>query len=210
MKLNLSKASSPLGEMLLITDQQAQLRALDFAGHESRLNRNLREHYGTFELTEVAAPPAIIAALRSYFEGDHSALDGIATATAGSELERQVWAALRRIPPGRTTTYGELARALGYDDPRVAMAIGAANGANPIAVVVPCHRVIGKNGDLKGYAWGLRRKRWLLEHEDALSPGRQGRLNLQADAHDPAASSRRPGPEQGRRTPPRDHRSTGG
>jgi methylated-DNA-[protein]-cysteine S-methyltransferase len=168
MKLNLSKVDSPLGKLLLVTDLQEQLRALDFADCESHLRRNLREHYGQYELAEAVVAEITVTALQRYFEGDHAVLDGIATATAGSELQRKVWTALRRIPSGRTTSYGELARALGYDDPRMAIDIGAAIGANPIAIVVPCHRVIGKNGDLKGYAWGLHRKRWLLEHERAL------------------------------------------
>jgi len=77
--------------------------------------------------------------------------------------------ALRGIPAGTTTSYGKLAKSLGFDDPRAAIDIGAANGANPIAIIVPCHRVIASNGDLKGYAWGLHRKRWLLEHEKAIA-----------------------------------------
>jgi methylated-DNA-[protein]-cysteine S-methyltransferase len=165
MGLKLSEVDSPLGTLLLVTDPQEQLRALDFADYGSHLRRNLREHYGQYELAEAVVPEIIVTALQRYFEGDHAALDGVTTATAGSELERQVWAALRRIPSGQTISYGELARDLGYDDPRMAIDIGAAIGANPIAIVVPCHRVIGKNGDLKGYAWGLHRKRWLLEHE---------------------------------------------
>jgi methylated-DNA-[protein]-cysteine S-methyltransferase len=108
--------------------------------------------------------------LQRYFAGDFVALRVIAIAAAGSELQRRVWAMLRNIPAGKTVSYGQIARDLGYDDPRMAIEVGAANGANPIAIVVPCHRVIGSNGDLKGYAWGLHRKRWLLEHEGALSP----------------------------------------
>lgn len=104
-----------------------------------------------------------------YFDGELQALDGLRTATAGSELQRRVWAALRHIPAGTTTSYGKLAKALGFDDPRAAIDMGAANGANPIAIIVPCHRVIASNGDLKGYAWGLHRKRWLLEHERAMA-----------------------------------------
>jgi methylated-DNA-[protein]-cysteine S-methyltransferase len=172
MKLNLSKVDSPLGKLLLVTDKQERIRALDFADHQAHLHRVLREHYVQYELVEVPAPHNIATALQRYFDGDLAALDRIATATAGSELQQQVWAALRRIPVGQTTSYGELARALGYDDPRMAIDIGAANGANPIAVVVPCHRVIARNGDLKGYAWGLHRKRWLLEHEHALPPAK--------------------------------------
>lgn len=102
-----------------------------------------------------------------YFAGELEALDALRTATAGSELQRRVWTALRRIPAGTTTTYGKLAKELGFDDPRAAIDMGAANGANPIALIVPCHHVIASNGDLKGYAWGLHRKRWLLEHEKA-------------------------------------------
>ncbi len=170
MNLNLSKVDSPLGKLLLVTDKEGQIRALDFSDHQARLHRLLRDHYVQYELIEVPAQVRIASALQRYFDGDLVALDGIATATAGSELQRQVWAALRRIPVGQTTSYGELARELGYDDPRMAIEIGAANGVNPIAIVVPCHRVIAKNGDLKGYAWGLARKRWLLEHENALPP----------------------------------------
>ena len=83
-------------------------------------------------------------------------------------MNRNVWAALRRIPVGQTTTCGALGRLLGFTDPRAAIDVGAAIGANPIAVIVPCHRVVASNGELKGYAWGLHRKRWLLEHEKAI------------------------------------------
>jgi methylated-DNA-[protein]-cysteine S-methyltransferase len=97
--------------------------------------------------------------------------------TSGTELQRQVWAALRAIPAGRVTSYGEIARGLGYDDPRVARDVGEANAANLIAIVVPCHRVIGKGGELKGYAWGIERKRWLLAHERVqLGVGLAGQL----------------------------------
>lgn len=169
MKLFLSHLDSPLGDMLLVTDAQQAVRALDFADHEARLHRGLREHYGEVELTAIPAPAAIADALARYFAGELEALNGLPTATAGSELQRRVWAALRRIPAGTTTSYGRLARELGFDDPRAAIDMGAANGANPIAIIVPCHRVIASNGDLKGYAWGLHRKRWLLEHEKAMT-----------------------------------------
>jgi methylated-DNA-[protein]-cysteine S-methyltransferase len=168
MKLNLSSVDSPLGPMLLVTDAQQTIWALDFADHKARLQRSLRDCHGDVELTESAAPIEIASALDRYFAGELDALQALRTQAAGSELQRQVWAALRRIPVGTTTTYGKLARELGFDDPRAAIDVGAANGANPIAIIVPCHRVIASNGDLKGYAWGLHRKRWLLEHEKAL------------------------------------------
>ncbi|TAN13521.1 MAG: methylated-DNA--[protein]-cysteine S-methyltransferase [Burkholderiaceae bacterium] len=170
MKLFLSHLDSPLGDLLLVTDARQVVRALDFADHKARLHRGLREHYGAVELVEAPAPAEITDALARYFGGELGALNGLRTATAGSELQRRVWAALRRIPAGTTTTYGKLARELGFDDPRAAIDVGAANGANPIALIVPCHRVIASNGDLKGYAWGLHRKRWLLAHEKALGP----------------------------------------
>src|ERR1700722_8345523 len=169
MQLFLSYLESPLDNMLLVTDAQQNMRALDFADHKAHLHRGLREHYGSTELTETPAPAEIVQALTLYFSGELNALDVLPTATAGSDLQRQVWDALRRIPAGTTTTYGKLAKELGSDDPRAAIDIGAANGANPIAIVVPCHRVIASNGDLKGYAWGLHRKRWLLEHEKAMA-----------------------------------------
>jgi len=169
MQLFQSQLPSPLGGMLLVTDAERRVRALDFADHEARLRRGLREHYGSAELTDASAPAEIVEAMARYFSGTLNALDTLPTATAGSDLQRQVWAMLRHIPAGSTTSYGKMARELGFADPRSAIDIGAAVGSNPIAIVVPCHRVIASNGDLKGYAWGLHRKRWLLEHEGAIA-----------------------------------------
>jgi len=168
MKLYLSSIPSPVGEILLVVDEQERVRALDFADYYARLRRLLREHYGTYELFDALAPAAIAEALSRYFMGELTALDNVVTATAGTDLQRRVWKALRDIPAGQTVSYGELALTLGFQDPRAAIDVGAANGANPVAIVVPCHRVIGKNGDLKGYAGGVHRKRQLLEHEGAL------------------------------------------
>jgi methylated-DNA-[protein]-cysteine S-methyltransferase len=85
---------------------------------------------------------------------------------AGTEFEQRVWGLLREIPFGATLSYGDLARRLGT--PKDARAVGAANGKNPIPIIVPCHRVIGSNGDLTGFGGGLETKRWLLVHEGAL------------------------------------------
>ena len=127
----------------------------------------LREQYGHYELTEGPAPSAVVNALQRYFAGELEALDGVEVATAGTDLQERAWAALRRIPARQTTTYGALGKSVGINDWRAAVDMGAAVGANPIAVIAPCHRVLGVSGDLKGYAWGLHRKRWLLEHETA-------------------------------------------
>jgi len=99
--------------------------------------------------------------VRAYFAGDVRALDEIAVEPVGTPFQRRVWKALREIPPGETRTYGDLARQLGTH-PR---AVGSANGANPVCLAIPCHRVIGADGKLCGYAWGEDRKRWLLDHE---------------------------------------------
>jgi methylated-DNA-[protein]-cysteine S-methyltransferase len=165
MKVILSDVTSPLGAMLLATDEQCRVRALEFTERRSRLYRNLREQYGAYQLSEGPAPTAVASALQRYFAGELEALDGIEVATAGTELQERAWAALRRIPVRQTTTYGVLGKSVGINDWRAAVDMGAAVGANPIAIIVPCHRVLGVNGDLKGYAWGLHRKRWLLEHE---------------------------------------------
>ncbi len=105
--------------------------------------------------------------LAEYFARARTTFD-LPLAAEGSEFEHRVWDALRSIPYGATTSYGEIARRLG--DARNARAVGAANGKNPIPIIVPCHRVIGANGDLTGFGGGIDRKRWLLEHEGALLP----------------------------------------
>lgn len=170
MNMFLSRLDSPLGEMQLVTDAEQSVRALEFADHRIRLQRLLYEHYGKVDLTETTAPAQIVDALARYFKGELDALNSLCTATGGTEMQCNVWAALRDIPAGQTTSYGKMAKKLGFTDPRAAIEIGAANAANPIAIIVPCHRVIASNGDLKGYVWGVHRKRWLLEHERALAP----------------------------------------
>ncbi|GAB0118050.1 methylated-DNA--[protein]-cysteine S-methyltransferase [Acidisoma sp. 7E03] len=167
MHLSLDRIASPIGEILLVFEGTV-LRALDFHDYEPRMQRLLRLHYGRVSLAPAAAPPALRAPLDRYFAGDFAALDGIETATGGTAFQRSVWAALRRIPPGRTSGYGQLAAMIGR--PAASRAVGAANGANPIAVVVPCHRVIGADATLTGYGGGLSRKAWLLAHEKPASP----------------------------------------
>jgi len=102
--------------------------------------------------------------LTEYFAGKRTAFD-LPLAHDGSEFQQKVWAELRRIPYGETATYGDIARRLGYDN-SVSRAVGSANGSNPIPIVIPCHRVIGANGMLTGYAGGLERKQKLLQLEN--------------------------------------------
>lgn len=110
-----------------------------------------------------------LRALDAYFAGEPKALDAVPVDLAGTEFQLRVWEALRKIPPGRTLSYGELAKRIGH--PKAVRAVGGANGANPVSLVVPCHRVIASDGTMGGYGWGLERKKWLLEHEGAL-PGK--------------------------------------
>jgi len=105
--------------------------------------------------------------LAQYFAGARTAFD-LPLDPPGTAFQRRVWSALRAIPYGTTVSYSELARRLG--DVRATRAVGAANGRNPIPIIVPCHRVIGARGELTGFGGGLDRKRWLLEHEGALLP----------------------------------------
>ncbi|TWT34297.1 Methylated-DNA--protein-cysteine methyltransferase [Blastopirellula retiformator] len=163
MQLQLSRQTSPLGEMFIVTDADRTLRSLDFHDYEPRMRRLLSRHYGTYELTAGETPHLISEALHAYFAGDLSAVEKLPTRTGGTEFQRLIWKALRGIAPGETCSYGELARRIGK--PSASRAVGLANGANPIAIVVPCHRVIGSGGSLTGYGGGLPRKRWLLDHE---------------------------------------------
>ena len=119
-------------------------------------------------LVEGRAPEGVRAAVEAYFTGDVRALDAVPVKTAGTDFQKAVWAALRAIPAGETRSYGQLAAAIG--SPKAVRAAGLANGQNPVAVIVPCHRVIGANGTLTGYAGGLERKRWLLAHEGVAAP----------------------------------------
>jgi methylated-DNA-[protein]-cysteine S-methyltransferase len=163
---------TPTGRMHIITDEEQRLRAADWenkgdrrpAGLESMLQW-LRGHHGEngFRLEERPARSEPRLALEAYFEGEIAAIEAVRTLARGTEFQLLVWSALREIPAGSTLSYGALAAKIGR--PAAVRAVGAANGANPIPVVVPCHRVIGADSSLTGFGGGLERKRWLLSHE---------------------------------------------
>lgn len=115
------------------------------------------------DATIEVADSAPAQALARYFDGDLAALDALVVDPPGTDFQHRVWQALRDIPVGETRSYGELAATLG--DPGASRAVGTANGANPIWLIVPCHRVVRADGDLGGYAGGVDRKAWLLAHE---------------------------------------------
>lgn len=159
----LDRLKTPIGIALLVTDGDGVLRALDWEDHEPRMRDLLRLHHGAVELKNARAPAAVKAALSGYFRGDLDRLGDIDWRVNGTPFQRRVWHALPKIPAGSTLSYGALAAKLGA--PRAMRAVGHANGANPISVVVPCHRLIGADGSLVKYGGGLARKRWLLRHE---------------------------------------------
>jgi methylated-DNA-[protein]-cysteine S-methyltransferase len=156
--------NTPIGWMCIITDGEQRLRAADWEDKGDRMHRLLRLHYGPeLRLLPASADSRARLALEAYFEGDLLGIEAIATQTHGTDFQRRVWAALREIPAGGTVSYGQLAIRIGR--PAAVRAVGAANGANPIPIVVPCHRVIGADSSLTGFGGGLERKRWLLAHE---------------------------------------------
>ncbi len=134
---------------------------------------SFRDQIGPDEGDELDVVYDCLQQLQDYFDGRHLRFS-MPLAAPGTDFQQQVWQALRKIPVGETRTYSGLAELLG--NPGSVRAVGAANGANPIAVIVPCHRVIGADGSLTGYAGGLHRKEWLLAHESRMEP--KGQLNL--------------------------------
>ncbi|WP_051386980.1 methylated-DNA--[protein]-cysteine S-methyltransferase [Bradyrhizobium sp. ARR65] len=161
--LGIDRLDTPIGTALLVTDCKGVLCALDWEGYESRMRELLRLQHGAVVLREGPAPREIKAALSAYFNGELNSLCAIKWRLAGTAFQRKVWTALTEIPPGTTVSYGALAAHLGA--PKAMRAVGHANGANPISVVIPCHRLIGADGSLVKYGGGLERKRWLLAHE---------------------------------------------
>lgn len=146
---------SPIGELLLLGDGEALHSLLmngdgAFDARKSGLTRDQAAYAGA------------ITQLAEYFAGERSAFE-LELQPSGTDFQRAVWMALREIPYGETRSYGQIAAAVGR--PKAARAVGSANNKNPIAVIVPCHRVIGSGGALVGYAGGLERKTWLLDHE---------------------------------------------
>lgn len=158
---------TPIGDLVLICDEAGRLRATDWTHYRERMHRLLARHYGEHvTLTPARDPFGLASAMAAYFEGELHAIDSLSVATEGTAFQKIVWQALRAIPAGQTVSYGDLALRLGK--PTAVRAVGLANGANPIGIVVPCHRVIGADGELTGFGGGLPTKRFLLQLEGAL------------------------------------------
>ena len=144
---------TPMGRLLLVASDQG-LCELDFAADEREIPPDWQQ--------DQARLAPMVKQLQAYFAGECQSFD-MPLAPQGTEFQRRVWKELCKIPFGETISYGELARRVG--NPKASRAVGAANGQNPVAIIIPCHRVIGSNGRLTGYAGGLDRKAFLLDHE---------------------------------------------
>ena len=161
------RLETPIGDIVIVADAEGRLRALEFTEHQHRTERFLPMRLGqTLEMAQPASDPfGFTSAMDAYFQGDLAAIEPLVVEAVGTPFQRKVWQALREIPAGECLAYSGLAARIGH--PRAVRAVGAANGANAIAIVIPCHRVIGADGSLTGYGGGMERKRWLLAHEAA-------------------------------------------
>lgn len=156
--------STPLGRVLVVIADE-HLVGLYFDGHERTPALEGVPHRETDMLGQVRAQ------LEEYFAGTRETFE-IPLEPEGTPFQREVWTALVAIPPGTTATYGEIAQQIGRR--QAARAVGAANGGNPISIVIPCHRLVGASGGLTGYGWGIERKQWLIDHERSMAAARAG------------------------------------
>jgi len=164
MKLMLSEIETPAGAVRLAATERG-VCVLYFADGWHKAVQHLKKHFGDVSFENAKDPHGAVSALSRYVEGDMRAIDDVTVDMTGTPFQQRVWAELRLIPAGQTLSYGELARRV--NSPDASRAVGAANGSNPVSIIVPCHRVIGSNGKLTGYGGGIERKRWLLDHESA-------------------------------------------
>ncbi len=162
MQLFVERIKTPIGS-LLITHDGKRLANIAFADREDRRARELARDFPNAQVERASKPTLFAGALKRYFDGDIRAIDKLPVLDFGTDFQKQCWKALRRVAPGTTRSYGEHANIIGR--PSASRAVGAANGFNPISIVVPCHRLIGTNGSLVQYGGGLERKRWLIDHE---------------------------------------------
>ena len=161
MTLFQTQLESPLGPIEIWASERG-LCALLFDEHRSAVTSRIQRRFSGCSI-QVGDPFGAGPALFSWLNGDLHALASCPLDPGGTPFQCSVWTALREIPPGQTRSYGQIAHTIGR--PTAARAVGAANGANPVPLFVPCHRVIGSNGALSGFAFGVQRKRWLLDFE---------------------------------------------
>jgi methylated-DNA-[protein]-cysteine S-methyltransferase len=167
-EIRLEELPTPIGTIQLVTTASGAISYIDWEKRRDRLHRFMLHRYGMVVVPRGASgePTRARSRLAAYFDGDLKALDCVPVDAAGTTFQTAVWSELRRIPAGETISYRDLAVRIGK--PSATRAVALANGANPIPIVVPCHRVIGSRGTLTGFGGGLERKLWLLTHERAL------------------------------------------
>jgi methylated-DNA-[protein]-cysteine S-methyltransferase len=163
------RLATPIGTALIACDEDGNLRLFDWYDDEDRWRPMLRARYGDVKFVLQRDPYGHSSAIAAYMQGDVHAIDALPVVFSGTPFQNKVWHALRAIPAGTTLSYAALAKRIG--EPKAVRAVGLANGANPVGVIVPCHRVIGADGSLTGYGGGLERKRWLLAHEARYAGG---------------------------------------
>jgi methylated-DNA-[protein]-cysteine S-methyltransferase len=170
VQLLLDEVTTPVGKMVMLSDENDVLYAMDFGSFRACTRSLIARRFDDPKIVRSKRPSSNVARLRAYFSGDLTAFDGVRLALRGTPFQLAAWAALRKIPAATTASYADVARAIGR--PKAVRAVGAANRANPIAIVVPCHRVVGSDTSLTGYGGGLERKRFLLAHEAAATAPR--------------------------------------
>jgi O-6-methylguanine DNA methyltransferase len=161
-ELMIDEFDSPIGTMVSVVSN-GRLIHLDFADCEERLTRLLTHRYKQFKQIPTKNLLEIRDCLSAYFDKDWKSFNKIKLLTDGTKFQQTVWTELQKIPFGTTISYAQLADNIGK--PSAVRAVANANARNPIAIIIPCHRVIAKSGDLAGYAGGVHRKEWLLQHE---------------------------------------------
>jgi methylated-DNA-[protein]-cysteine S-methyltransferase len=164
MQIHISELKSPLGTLSIATDERALLM-LQFGVFATAMRRHIAGEFGGAQLQRDSDPLGIRNRLQRYLSGDLEALKAIPVRPGGTPFQKKVWNALLEIAPGQTASYRDIARRIRQPD--ATRAVGSANGRNPIAIVIPCHRVVASGGGLGGYSGGLNRKKWLLRHEGA-------------------------------------------
>lgn len=162
MHIALGTIESPVGPVTLAARENL-VCLVHFGEASDGVRATLGQWYRGAQIRSDADPAGSASVLRRYFDGDLDSLDAVPVELHGTPFQQRVWLALRTVKPGTTLSYSELAARVG--SPSAIRAVGAANGANPIAIVLPCHRIIGRDGSLTGYGGGLARKQWLLAHE---------------------------------------------
>jgi methylated-DNA-[protein]-cysteine S-methyltransferase len=165
---HVERIEHPYAPLLVATTADGALACIVLGAHREKLERDAERADAEWVERPSGPPSNAVRQVLEYLHGDRREFD-LELRPTGTRFERAAWEALCAIPFGETRTYGEQARALGR--PTAARAVGAANGRNPIPIVIPCHRVVGADGSLTGFGGGLPMKAWLLAHEDP-----QGRL----------------------------------